>query len=675
MRGLIGHRPFLGSSQLQNRAGLGQCSGSCRVAAIPCPQAQQQRLRLHAAAVDAEVQQQAEAATQLEADVTQHSAAAAGSHESEQPSSTGSADTAAAAGSSSDGENARAAAELARRIAAEVARRRNFAIISHPDAGKTTMTEKLLLYGGAIHEAGEVKARANARSATSDFMALEKQRGISISSTAMTWQYQGSCLNLLDTPGHQDFSEDTYRTLAAADNAVLLVDGAKGIEPQTRKLFAVARLRGLPVFTFVNKMDRPALNGFEIIEQLEKEFGLQSYPVTWPIGSGDRFCGVYHRPSNKVLLYAKAGRGKAAASEQYELGDPALAGIIEADLLEQLMEEVELLQILGDEPSAEEIASGAVTPMYFGSAFNNFGVDLFLQSFISLAVPPRPAKAKGNPAVLAALEPSEDSSSSNGSSGSKAAGSTSIEGTVSPESTHFSGLVFKLQANMDPKHRDKVAFVRVVSGKFDKGMKVKVARTGRVVSLSRPQQMFAQSRATVQEGFAGDVIGLTNPGAFAIGDTIYAGPELSFPPIPSFSPELFAYLRCAPNQKKAFAKGVEGLLGEGAVQVLYSTDEYITDPILAAVGQLQFEVVQYRMKDEYGVDTSLEPLSFCVARWVLGGWPAVERAGRMFNTTVVKDAYGRPVLLFRNEFAFNQVIAEQGEKLGELSAFALPPDS
>ncbi|KIZ00365.1 peptide chain release factor 3 [Monoraphidium neglectum] len=523
------------------------------------------------------------------------------------------------------------AAQLTReQIAREVKRRRNFAIISHPDAGKTTLTEKLLLFGGAIHEAGEVKARANRRSATSDWMELEKARGISITSTAMTFSYSDMQINLLDTPGHQDFSEDTYRTLAAADNAVMLVDGAKGIEEQTRKLFAVARLRGLPIFTVVNKMDRPALNGFEIIEQLEKEFGLASFPVTWPIGSGDRFCGLYHRPSRKVILYKKGLRGRAATKETYDISDPELAGLVEGDLYEQLLEDVELLEVLGDELDQAEVAAGNVAPMYFCSAFNQFGVDLFLEHFTATAAPPGPSKAS---------------------------------------------LVFKLQSNMDPRHRDKVAFVRVVSGKFSKGMKVKVARTGRTVALSRPQRMFAQDRSTVQEGFAGDVIGLSNPGAFAVGDTVFAGPEVAFPPIPSFSPELFSYMRCAPNQRKAFAKGVDALLGEGAVQVLYSTDEYKQDPILAAVGQLQFEVVQFRMKDEYGVDTTLEPMPYAIARWVRAGWPAVEAAGRLFNTLTVKDMWGRPVLLFRNAFALSQVEAEQGEKLGELSPFALPPDS
>ncbi|GIL80976.1 hypothetical protein Vretimale_9288 [Volvox reticuliferus] len=539
-----------------------------------------------------------------------------------------------------------AAALTAEVLEREVGRRRNFAIISHPDAGKTTMTEKLLLYGGAIHEAGEVKARRSSRSATSDWMELEKQRGISITSTALTFEYNGCQLNLLDTPGHQDFSEDTYRTLAAADNAVLLVDGAKGIEPQTRKLFAVARLRGLPVFTFVNKMDRPALNGFEIVEQLEKEFGLQSYPVNWPIGSGDRFVGVYHRPSKKVVLYEKrgqAGRSKGATKTEYDLDDPDLKDLVEADLWEQLQEDVELLEVLGDELDLEGVMAGKVTPVFFGSAMNNFGVELFLQTFIQLASKPGPAQTRSGVAVA-------------------------------PTSPNFTGLVFKLQANMDPKHRDKVAFVRVVSGKFEKGMKVRVARTGRTVTLAAPQRMFANERQTVQEGFAGDVIGLTNPGAFAIGDTLVTGPTLAFPPIPTFSPELFAYLRCPPNQKKPFLKGVEGLLGEGAVQVLYNIDDYITDPVLAAVGQLQFEVVQYRMKDEYGVDTTLEPLSYTVARWVKGGWPVLEGVGRLFNTTVMKDVYGRPVLLFRNDFALQQVLAEHADKLGDLSPYALPPD-
>lgn len=531
-------------------------------------------------------------------------------------------------------------------IEREVNRRRNFAIISHPDAGKTTLTEKLLLYGGAIHEAGAVKSRRDARQTTSDWMALERQRGISISSTAMTFGYSGYQINLLDTPGHQDFSEDTYRTLAAADNAVMLVDGAKGVETQTRKLYEVARMRKLPIFTFVNKMDRPALSPYDIVEQLEKEFGMTSFPITWPIGSGDQFVGLLHRTTNQVHLFkrGKLFEKSRVTQDVYDLDDPALAQLIEPELLEQLHEDVELLGVLGEELDEEEVLAGRVTPMFFGSAANNFGMELFLKSFVELAQRPGPMSTVGGD-------------------------------TLSPLSCQFSGLVFKLQANMDPKHRDKVAFVRVVSGKFEKGMKAKVARTGRVVSLSRPQKMFANDRSTVQEGFAGDVIGLSNPGAFAIGDTLHIGPLLRFPPIPSFSPELFAYLRAPPSSRKAFNKGVEGLLGEGAVQVLYSCDEYVNDPILAAVGQLQFEVVQYRMKDEYGVETSLDPLPFALARWVPGGWEALERAGRLFNTQVVKDVYGRPVILFRNTFALTQVLSEKAAELGDLSPTALPPDS
>ncbi|KAG1657566.1 hypothetical protein FOA52_006766 [Chlamydomonas sp. UWO 241] len=537
------------------------------------------------------------------------------------------------------------AEELAEELLVEVARRRNFAIISHPDAGKTTLTEKLLLYGGAIQEAGEVKARRAAKSATSDWMELEKQRGISISSTALTFEYSGIQVNLLDTPGHQDFSEDTYRTLAAADNAVMLVDGAKGIEPQTRKLFEVARMRKLPIFTIVNKMDRPALNGFDIIEQLEKEFGLPVYPVNWPIGSGDRFCGVYHRPTKKVVYYEKGEKGNSRAAKvtEYELDDPILSKLIEEDLLAQLFEDIDLLEVLGDELDYEAVMRGEITPMFFASAQSNFGVELFLKEFIDKAR--RPATA-----------------------------TTRAGDDLPPTSPQFTGLVFKLQANMDPRHRDKIAYVRVVSGKFEKGMRVKVARTGRVVTLAAPQRMFANERSTVLSGFAGDVIGLTNPGAFAIGDTLHTGSTVHFPPIPTFSPELFAYIRCAPSQRKPFNKAIEGLLGEGAVQVLYSTDEYKTDPLLAACGQLQFEVVQYRMKDEYGVDTTLDVIPFSIARWVKNGWSAVEAAGRLFNTVAVKDCYGRPVLLFKNQYGLDAVVGEAGAKLGELTPYSVPPE-
>lgn len=554
------------------------------------------------------------------------------------------ADSAARAAAAGAADEAAAAAALtAEDLEREVARRRNFAIISHPDAGKTTLTEKLLLYGGAITEAGEVKARRAAKSATSDWMELEKQRGISITSTAMVFETKGKQITLLDTPGHQDFGEDTYRTLAAADNAVMLVDAGKGLEPQTRKLFEVCRMRRLPIFTFMNKMDRPALQPLELLDQIEKEFGLATHPVNWPIGSGDRFKGVYHRPRREVHLFTKAQHGrKGATSQVIPWGDARLAELIDPDLFEQLQEEVELLEELTPPLDLEQVYSGELSLAFFGSAANNFGVELFLESFLEYAIQPGQHE--------------------------------SDLGTVAPNYPHFTGFVFKLQANMDPRHRDKVAFVRVCSGRFEKGMKVQLARTGKMIALTRPQKLFAQDRSVMECGYAGDVIGLNNPNAFAIGDTIHTGPRRVFPPIPSFSPELFCYLRNPnPSKYKQFQKGVTELLGEGAVQMLQPVESGRSDPILAAVGQLQFEVVQYRLQAEYGVDTTLEPLAYSVARWVGGGWPALEAAGRLFNCATVKDQWGRPVLLFRNEWNVGQLLADHPE-VGELSPYALPPE-
>lgn len=526
----------------------------------------------------------------------------------------------------------------------QVRRRRTFGIISHPDAGKTTLTEKLLLYGGAIHEAGAVKARSANRHATSDWMEIEKARGISITSTAMTFEYNGMQLNLLDTPGHQDFSEDTYRTLAAVDNALMLVDAAKGLEPQTRKLFEVCKMRDLPIFTFVNKMDRPALSPLEICDQIEQEFGMGTYPINWPLGSGDQFTGVYHRPIRKVALFDKGGSTGRSKGMKMSLVDPygpEIESMVEKDVLLQFREEIELLEELGTTLDMEDVHRGQLTPVYFGSAMNNFGVELFLNSFIDLALSP---------------------------------GATETEDgmLVDPADTDFSGIVFKLQANMDPKHRDKVAFIRVRSGHFTKGMKVKVARSGKTIALSRPQKMFAQDRSTVMEGFSGDVIGLNNPGSFVIGDTVYTGAKKHFQRLPSFSPELFAYLKnTSLSKRKQFQKGMEQLLGEGAVQVLYSLDEFKADPILAAIGQLQFEVVQARLLQEYGVETTLEPLPYQVARWVEGGWDALEKAGRIFNCETVKDQWGRPVLLFRNQWGLEQL--EKDVDIGPLLAYSMPP--
>ncbi|MDA0292121.1 MAG: peptide chain release factor 3 [Cyanobacteria bacterium] len=507
---------------------------------------------------------------------------------------------------------------------AAVARRRNFAIISHPDAGKTTLTEKLLLYGGAIQQAGAVKAKGEQRRVTSDWMEIEKQRGISITSTVLQFDYNGNTINLLDTPGHQDFSEDTYRTLAAADNAVMLEDAAKGLEPQTRKLFEVCKMRQIPIFTFINKMDRPGREPLELLDEIEKELGLAPWAVNWPIGSGERFRGVIDRRSREVILFQRAERGRQATESRLQLNDPNLKDLVESELLDQAIEELELLDTAGAELELDLVHAGALTPVFFGSAMTNFGVHPFLDTFLELAQKPVARQSR--------------------------------EGPIDPLSTDFSGFVFKLQANMDARHRDRVAFVRVCSGKFEKDMTVQHARSGRSIRLSRPQKLFGQDREVVDEAFPGDVIGLNNPGMFAIGDTLYSGARVEYEGIPCFSPELFAWLRNPnPSAFKSFRKGVNELREEGAVQILYDTDQSKRDPILAAVGQLQLEVVQHRLENEYGVPTRLEPLGFSVARWVNGGWPMLESVGRIFNCKTVRDCWDRPVLLFKNDWNLNQL--------------------
>ncbi|WP_192893920.1 peptide chain release factor 3 [Synechococcus elongatus] len=521
--------------------------------------------------------------------------------------------------------------DLQKEIQEAVQQRRNFAIISHPDAGKTTLTEKLLLYGGAIQEAGAVKAKRSQRAATSDWMELEKQRGISITSTVLQFNYHDCTINLLDTPGHQDFSEDTYRTLAAADNAVMLEDAAKGLEPQTRKLFEVCRMRNIPIFTFFNKMDRPGREPLELLDEIEQELGLQTYAVNWPIGSGDRFRGVFDRRKQQVHLFERSVHGKRQAKDTtLEWGDPQLADLIEPDLLQQLQDELELLEGVGTEFDLEAIHVGQLTPVFWGSAMTNFGVELFLEAFLDYALKPGVRR--------------------------------SSVGDMAPDYPEFSGFVFKLQANMDPRHRDRIAFVRVCTGKFEKDMTVQHARSGRTLRLSRPQKLFGQDREVLDDAYPGDVIGLNNPGMFAIGDTIYTGKRLEYDGIPCFSPEIFAYLRNPnPSKFKPFRKGVSELREEGAVQIMYSADSAKRDPILAAVGQLQLEVVQYRLENEYGVETLLEPLPFSVARWVEGGWDVLEKVGRLFNTTTVKDTWGRPVLLFKNEWNLRQIEADHPE--------------
>jgi peptide chain release factor 3 len=529
--------------------------------------------------------------------------------------------------------------ELHQEIAAAVDRCRNFAIISHPDAGKTTLTEKLLLYGGAIHQAGAVKARASQRQATSDWMEMEKQRGISITSTVLQFDYGDCQINLLDTPGHQDFSEDTYRTLAAADNAVMLIDAAKGLEPQTRKLFEVCQMRSLPIFTFINKMDRPGREPLELLDEIEQELGMATYAMNWPIGMGDLFRGVFDRTKQEMHLFERAAHGSREAKETIiPLGDSRIDQALEQSLYYQLKEELELINGAGSSLDLEQIHAGKMTPVFFGSAMTNFGVQLFLDNFLNLALKPGPRE--------------------------------SSRGPIEPTYPEFSGFVFKLQANMDAKHRDRVAFVRVCTGKFTKDMVVNHARSGKTIRLSRPQKLFAQDRAVIEEAYPGDVIGLNNPGMFAIGDTIYSGRKIEYPGIPSFSPELFAYLKNPnPSKFKQFQKGVDQLREEGAVQIMYSADDAKRDPILAAVGQLQLEVVQFRLLNEYGVETLLESLPYSLARWVTNGWAALEKTGRLFNTIVVKDNQGRPVLLFKNEWNLQQ-LQEDHPKL-ELSRIAI----
>ncbi|WP_320664295.1 peptide chain release factor 3 [Prochlorococcus sp. MIT 1223] len=509
-------------------------------------------------------------------------------------------------------------------IARAVAKRKNFAIISHPDAGKTTLTEQLLLYGGAIQQAGAVKARGEQRKVTSDWMELEKQRGISITSTVLQFEYNQKTINLLDTPGHQDFSEDTYRTLAAADNAVMLEDAAKGLEPQTRKLFEVCRMRRIPIFTFINKMDRPGQEPLALLDEIESELDLLTWAVNWPIGSGENFRGIIDRLSKEVILFTRTQRGKQSIEKKHKLNDPELFDLVEQDLLNKALEEIELLEEAGSSMDLDLIRGGELTPVFFGSAMTNFGVRSFLDNFLDMAQGP--------------------------------VARNSSNGPIDPMRDGFSGFVFKLQANMDPRHRDRIAFVRVCSGKFEKDMTVRHARTGKNIRLSRPQKIFGKDRSSVMDAFPGDVIGLNNPGMFSIGDTLYVGKHLEYEGIPCFSPEIFSWLRNPnPSAFKNFKKGVNQLREEGAVQILYDKDESKRDPILAAVGQLQLEVVQHRLENEYGVLTRLEPMGFQVARWVNAGWPALNEIGRVFNCKIVQDSWMRPVLLFKNEWNLNQL--------------------
>ena len=516
----------------------------------------------------------------------------------------------------------------------EIRKRKTFAIISHPDAGKTTLTEKLLLYGGAIHLAGSVKSRRAERHATSDWMAMEQERGISVTSSVLQFPYRGFQLNLLDTPGHKDFSEDTYRTLTAADSAVMLLDNAKGIEEQTRKLFEVCRLRHIPIFTFINKCDRSGQEPLALLDAVEQELGIACYPVTWPIGMGPSFRGVFHRLTRRIHLFQRAEHGqKMAPVEVSELDDPALREMMGPQVHDRWMEEIELLDAVGEQFDPERFRTGKLSPTFFGSAMTNFGIEPFLDGFLEMAPEPAPR--------------------------------ATTDGEITPDDPRFSGYVFKIQANMDPKHRDRIVFLRVCSGRFERGMTVLHPRSGKSIRLATPQQFLAQERTLVEEAWPGDVIGLHDRGTFRIGDTLAEEGALEFVGMPRFSPEHFARISVPdPLRRKHLTKGLEQLAEEGAVQVFYSRALGGVDPIVGAVGLLQFDVLLHRLEHEYGVKAKLDGLSYRLARWVQpadGKTVDVAELARAAGRALVEDVKGRPLLLFESEWSLRTLKDKHSE--------------
>lgn len=517
----------------------------------------------------------------------------------------------------------------------EIQRRRTFAIISHPDAGKTTLTEKLLLYGGAIQKAGMVTQKANRSQTVSDWMNIERDRGISITSSALQFEWQGICYNLLDTPGHQDFSEDTYRTLMAVDSAIMLVDAAKGVEPQTIKLFEVCRERGIPIFTFINKMDRPSLNPFELLDEVEKVLGILTVPMTWPIGEPGLFKGVYERSTKEVNLFQRTvgGQWKAPVACT-SITDPKLSELIDDNDLGLLREEVEMVEGLTPEFDSELFLEGEMTPVFFGCAINNFGLENFLSNFTKMAPCPGPMPT--------------------------------MNSEIQPNSENFSGFIYKVQANMNQAHRDRMAFLRVASGKFEKNITAKHLRTGRKVKLSFPYRLFGQRREVVEEAYPGDIIGLVNPGIFKVGDLLTTGPSVDMVPFPRFAPEQFARVFLTDQMhNKSFRKGIKQLGEEGVIQVLWDPKSHAQTPVLGVVGQLQLEVFKERMLAEYRCECRLDALDFHVSRWVTGDLGNLD----LHSFSIMYDEMERPVALFRNEWHFNQVKAQEEH----LEFFAHPP--
>ena len=513
-------------------------------------------------------------------------------------------------------------------IEKEIERRRTFAIISHPDAGKTTLTEKFLLYGGAINTAGSVKGKANSKYAVSDWMDIEKERGISVTSSVLQFDYNGYCINILDTPGHQDFSEDTYRTLMAADSAVMVIDASKGVEAQTIKLFKVCTMRHIPIFTFINKMDREARDSFDLLDDIETVLGIRTCPMNWPIGSGKRFKGIYDRESSQVSMFQTVAPGGAKSAEEtdYDVTDSAFKSKVGDELYNQLIEEVELLDGASDELDLEKVGRGELSPVFFGSALTNFGVEAFLKYFLKMTSSPLPRKNN--------------------------------EGTINPMTEDFSAFVFKIQANMNKSHRDRIAFMRICSGKFDADKEVYHVRSKRKLRLSQPQQLMAQDRKVLKEAYAGDVIGVFDPALFSIGDTIcMPGQKFEYEGIPTFAPEHFCRLvQLNSMKRKQFMKGVTEIAQEGAIQLFQDYQLGMSEIIAGVVGTLQFDVLKYRLENEYGCEVRLETLPYGYIRWVKDVTTDLNSLKRLNDVKKVKDMKGNPLLLFNNEWIINMVL-------------------
>ena len=515
-------------------------------------------------------------------------------------------------------------------ITEQIKNRRTFAIISHPDAGKTTLTEKFLLYGGAINLAGTVKGRKAAKHAVSDWMEIEKERGISVTSSAMQFNYEGFCINILDTPGHQDFSEDTYRTLMAADSAVMVIDGSKGVEAQTIKLFKVCVMRHIPIFTFINKFDREARDPYELLDEIEEVLGIRTCPVNWPIGCGKDFQGVYDRQNRKVIHFTSNTNARAATATEVEPDDPALADLIGQARRDQLVDEIELLDGASCDFDMDRVRHGKLSPVFFGSALTNFGVEPFLEEFLRMTTAPLPRRAGDE--------------------------------IIDSFDDDFSAFVFKIQANMNKAHRDRIAFMRVVSGKFEADKEVYHMQGGKKIRLSRPQQLMAAEREIIEEAYAGDIIGVFDPGIFSIGDTLCApGKKFKFDPIPTFAPEHFQRIRSIDTMKrKQFLKGVEQIAQEGAIQIFKTPYTGMEEVIVGVVGTLQFDVLEYRLRSEYNVELYKEGLPYEYLRWIVRDdpdAPPLKEEDLLLpnDAKLVEDYKGNQLLLFAAQWSIQWV--------------------